>query len=94
VSDFNDVILHEMAHCLGFGTVWDNLNFYNATCNTAGTVPISYTGTNGVAAYQTTNCVTWAPDPLIEVGTESPGSDCGHWKEANYRTELMTPVRD
>jgi hypothetical protein len=93
VSDFTDVILHEMAHCLGFGTVWSNLNLLSAPCNELTPGPIYYTGANGNAAYSTTNCGTWSPQPLVETSTGSAGSDCGHWAESNYREELMTPVR-
>ena len=73
--------------------MWDLKGYFNATCVGYETVPISYTGTNGVAAYQTTNCVTWAPVPVIETSTGFNGSDCWHWAEDYYRTELMTPVR-
>lgn len=84
------MILHEMAHCLGIGTVWDLNNWYSSTCTTGSGAFITYTGANAVAAYQTTNCAGTAPQ--IETSTGSGGSDCGHWAESAYNAELMTPV--
>lgn len=95
ITEYNNVILHEIAHCLGIGTVWDgdNLNLLSATCTSTSTGPIYYTGAKGVAAYQTTNCneVWGQPQPFIETNAGS-GSSCSHWAEAQYNTELMTPV--
>lgn len=88
------MILHEMAHCLGFGTVWDDLNLLSVACDQFTPGPVYYTGVNGGAAYNTTNCPTWSAYPLIETSTGSPGSDCGHWAESNYNTELMTPFAE
>ena len=77
VSEYTDVILHEMGHVLGFGTMWNYLGFYSATCTPGTPGPIYYTGAFGNAAYDTTNCPTWSADPLIET-LAGPGSGCGH----------------
>jgi len=82
-----------MAHCLGLGTVWNYLSLLSAPCDVSSSGPIYYSGTNGNAAYSTTNCGTWSAQLLVETETDAPGSDCGHWSETNYDGELMTPVR-
>lgn len=82
-----------MAHVLGFGAVWKYLNLYSAACTPGTPGPIYYTGVNGNAAYDTTNCPTWSADPLIET-IAGPGSGCSHWAERNYNTELMTPFAE
>ena len=42
-----DVMTHEMAHCLGFGTIWQQLNLVTG----AGTADPEFIGKNAVAAY-------------------------------------------
>lgn len=92
-SLFYEVILHEMAHCLGIGTVWDDNNWFSSTCTPGSGAAISYTGANGVAAYATTDCPSFSSTLRIETSTGSGGSDCSHWSESFYNSELMTPVR-
>ena len=63
------VIVHEMAHVLGFGTMWTYNNVYVAGSG-------QYTGAAGLAAYQAEF------DPLatfVPVGTSN-----GHWEEASF----------
>lgn len=89
-----DVILHEMAHAMGFGTVWDLIGCLSTACDENTPAPVTYTCENGLAQYALTNCTTLHPNLTIETSTGSPGSDCGHWAEAYYKTELMTPSVD
>lgn len=74
--------------------MWDYLNLLSVPCNELTPGPVYYTGVNAGAAYNTTNCPIYSAYPLIETNTGSPGSDCGHWAESNYNTELMTPFAE
>jgi hypothetical protein len=83
------VILHEMAHVLGFGTVWDMTGFSGSgrkVINNAGTSNPRYTGARGVAEYallgQSGNV------PVENVG--GPGTADAHWRESVFGNELMT----
>ena len=69
-----DVILHEMAHVLGIGTLWTNNNLY---VNGSG----QYTGVNALAQYQVEfdNDATFVPVEL----DGGPGTANGHWDEGN-----------
>lgn len=70
-----DVVLHELAHVMGFGTLWTDNNVY-----TDGTG--HYTGANGLAAYQgefNQPLVTFVP---VELGGGA-GTANGHWDEVN-----------
>ena len=68
-----DVILHEMAHVLGFGTLWKLNSFYDDL------VPGEYTGAFGLAAYQAEfdPLATFIPVEL-DGGAGTAG---GHWDE-------------
>ena len=74
-GSFSDVILHEMAHVLGFGTLWEANGVYITGSG-------QYTGANALSAWQTEfnqPNATYIPVEL-EGG---PGTAEGHWNE-NY----------
>lgn len=83
------VVLHEMMHVLGFGTVW-----YDGLVDTLATPSdVRYTG--GLARNACVNinggasaCATTIPVHTLD----GPGSRYSHWREAVFQTELMTPV--
>ena len=70
---FDEVILHEMAHVMGFGTLWEANNVYD---NGTG----EYTGAAGVAAYQAEFDPTASFVPVELDG--GPGTENSHWDEA------------
>jgi hypothetical protein len=77
-----DVILHEMAHVIGFGTLWDFNNVY---------VPESgeYTGAAALAEYKVefdNPDATFIPVEL----NGGPGTANAHWNEEDFGNELMT----
>lgn len=78
---FNSVVLHEMAHVLGFGTLWEANGVYNANA-----APGQYTGQNALNAWQTEFGQTGATFVDVETSTGRPGTDDGHWNE--NETEL------
>ena len=78
-----DVIVHEMAHVIGFGTLWEWNGVY-----TSGTG--QYTGPAGLAAYRAEFDPTAAFVPVELHG--GPGTANGHWDEdwAGGSNALMT----
>jgi hypothetical protein len=76
------VIMHEMGHVLGLGTLWDAFNFIDRA--NAG-----YTGEHALAAYrQLTGNLTTPSIPLETTG--GAGTAFGHWSEARFDDEIMT----
>lgn len=87
-NSFYGVVLHEMAHVLGIGTLWT----YNTNLN--GTVyPLyttgsgQYTGTQGLAAWQGEFGQAGAGFVPVELAG-GPGTANGHWDEVDYQTGL------
>jgi hypothetical protein len=79
-----DVIIHEMAHVLGFGTLWGLNNLY-----VDGTG--QYTSANTLAAYQA-ECDATATFVPVELDG-GPGTANGHWDEQDFACgggEIMT----
>jgi hypothetical protein len=79
-GQLESVILHEMGHVLGFGTLWGNLNLVQDLSDTTagGTVgnDTYFTGALALAAF------------------DSIGGTGGHWRESVFGTELMSPSLD
>ena len=77
-------ITHEMAHVLGFGTIWDTLGLIanEGTRNTA------FTGAAAVAAYDQLFDTNATSVPLENTGGD--GTADSHWRESVFHEELMT----
>jgi hypothetical protein len=89
-----NVILHEMGHALGIGTLWAVRNLLNVT---DATNPL-YVGVNGLREYRAlagSTTVTGVPAENMTAGapgTPGDGSYGVHWRESVFRNELMTSV--
>ncbi len=88
-----EVILHEMGHVLGIGTLWDDFSFLNFTGNsifcssvTNFDVAPTFTGPLGVTEYNRLGGV--GNVPLEEGG--GGGTKCSHIDEDIFDAELMT----
>lgn len=89
------VILHEMLHVVGFGTVWSDVT--PPLLAGAGTADSAFAGAQALAAATGWNGAPagWTSVPVENCGAASP-SPCGsgtrdaHWREPVFGTELMT----
>lgn len=75
---FDDIVLHEMLHTIGFGTIWGDLGLVSGG---------SFTGTLANAAYPGTALI-----PVERDG--GPGTAYAHWDEEIFTSELMTGYID
>lgn len=72
-GQWEPVILHEMAHVLGFGSLWTNNGVYVTGSG-------EFTGANATQAWQTEFGQAGTPD--VELGGGS-GTANGHWNEGD-----------
>jgi hypothetical protein len=86
------VVLHEMMHVLGFGTIWPQSGFLIGDTTTT---PY-FTGPGARSAFNTYNGGTTYPNSPVPVegSTGSAGTDNSHWREADFDDELMTGFLD
>jgi subtilisin-like proprotein convertase family protein len=83
------VILHEMGHVLGFGTIWDELGLRRG----AGTLNPVFLGPSAMREFAALRGgVPPEPVPLANVG--GIGTRDSHWREAVFGNELMTGFLD
>ncbi len=78
-SDFDAIILHEMLHSVGFGSVWS----YFPGLVSGGT----FNGLSAVTEYHADSGTTGGI-PVEQDG--GPGTAGSHWDEATFMSELMT----
>ena len=83
-GQLEEVILHEMGHVIGIGTIWDNLGLITG----AGTNDPRYTGETGTAQY---NIIFGNNDTFIPLETQGgAGTRDSHWSESVFFNELLT----
>ena len=79
---FADVVLHEMAHSLGLGSIWDRLGLVTNGL---------FTGANAVAEFLAMGGSGSGIPVEQDGGSGTAGS---HWDEETFRNELMTGYID
>jgi len=96
----DDVVLHEMAHVLGFGTLWSKepLDFLqNPSLPNNPGADTHFNGPNAVAAFDDLPGGPWMPptSATSKVPVENTEGTLGirdnHWRESTFVSELMTP---
>jgi hypothetical protein len=79
----DDLLLHEMAHVLGFGTLWEDYDLLMGS----GTSDPVFGGSTATAAFKLLN--PQALNVPVE-NTGQSGTRDGHWRESVLGSELMT----
>jgi hypothetical protein len=89
------VILHEMGHVLGFGTIWTDLNLLAGASlpPTNGTDP-HFTGPAAIAAFNQVGGTTYSGAKVPVEDTGGEGTADAHWRESVFGSELMTGFVD
>jgi hypothetical protein len=88
------VILHEMGHVLGFGTLWGPTGFDllvdGADPNTPALEDPHFTGAQALAAFDAAGGTAYAGAkvPVMDVG--GSGTINSHWRDEVFDPELMT----
>jgi hypothetical protein len=97
----SSVVLHEMGHVLGFGTLWGptNLNLLADACPSPSgcTTDPHFTGVRAIGAFDDIGGTAYTAGEKVPVedcvSTPGPcgaGTLNGHWRESVFTTELMT----
>lgn len=90
---FNDVVLHEMGHVLGVGTLWTlgrSLLSSPSPATCAGPTFPFFTGAAGRANFAAINTVTFSGNAVpVEGCPAGAGTRDGHWRESVLGRELM-----
>jgi Leishmanolysin len=79
----DDLLLHEMAHVLGFGTLWEDVHLVAGV----GTSDPIFSGSTAISAFRLLDASALAV-PVENTGTN--GTRDSHWRESIMGNELMT----
>lgn len=80
------VIVHEMGHVLGFGTIFGRLGLIEGA---GGDNPV-FTGANAMREYASLRGADAPQEPVPLANVGGPGTRDGHWRESTFAHELMT----
>jgi hypothetical protein len=90
----NAVILHEMGHVLGFGTIWTDKGLLADASLSGGTDP-HFTGAQAIAAFNAVGGSNYQDGEKVPVeNTGGSGTADAHWRESVFGNELMTGFVD
>ncbi len=88
-------ILHEMAHVIGFGTLWAHLGLLQDPARLGRSANTHFTGEAAIAAFDEIRGDNYTDSDLVPVqNLGGEGVWNGHWRELVFRSELMTPFPD
>lgn len=88
------VILHEMGHVLGYGTIWTDLHLLADPSQSGGTDP-HFTGAQALAAFNQVGGANYTASAKVPVeNTGGEGTADAHWRESVFGDELMTGFVD
>ncbi len=88
-------VLHEMAHVIGFGTLWEHLGLLRNPASGIGGQDTHFEGAETAEAFRAVGGDRYtggSPVPVQHQGGEGVWN--GHWREFVFRSELMTPFPD
>ncbi len=83
-NSFEDVVLHEMGHVLGFGTLWARFGLVLGS----GTINPLFAGAQARREFE--SLVTEAGSGVPIANTGGAGTREGHWRELIFGDELLT----
>ncbi len=88
-------ILHEMAHVIGFGTLWDHLGLLQNPASGFVGQDTRFTGEAALRAFADVGGDSYTGGGRVPVQHQGgEGVWNGHWREPVFRSELMTPFPD
>ncbi|MDT0539726.1 MULTISPECIES: hypothetical protein [Croceitalea] len=88
---FEEVIVHEMGHVLGVGTLWNTTQFGFDRTLLEGTIEEPYfSGSKANVFWNAEGGSGELPIQGLVNGEIRPGTSFGHWDEATLNNELMT----
>jgi hypothetical protein len=90
-GQLGSVILHEMGHVLGIGTLWSRLGLLQDRSTAGNPLDTWFSGAEGIVGFNAVGGNTYTGGQKVPVeNTGGAGTMNGHWRESVLRNELMT----
>ncbi|WP_419163370.1 Ig-like domain-containing protein [Candidatus Palauibacter sp.] len=93
-GDLLDVVLHEMAHVLGLGTLWERFFLLRNSSTASFSLDTHFAGRAAIQAFDEAGgtAYTGGRKVPVENSTGRSGADNRHWRRSVFGLELMTAV--
>jgi hypothetical protein len=92
-----DVVLHELGHILGFGTLWNDFGLLqNPSLPSNDGADTHFSGPLAIAAFDVVGGTNFTGGSKVPVENRQggPGSQDSHWRESVFDSELLTGFLD
>lgn len=90
-GSYGSVILHEMGHVLGIGTLWTYSSLLQSPSSAGSTLDTYFSGANGITGFNNIGGSTYTGGNKVPVeNTGGSGTMNAHWRESVLANELMT----
>jgi Bacterial Ig-like domain (group 1)/Leishmanolysin len=90
-GQFTNVILHEMGHVLGIGTIWSILGLLQSPSSPGSPLDTWFSGPGGLTGFNNIGGSTYTGGNKVPVeNTGGGGTMNAHWRESVLANELMT----
>ena len=86
-----DLVIHEIAHVLGFGLLWDDFGLLADPSSVTLGADTHFTGAAAIAAFNAAGGASYT-GAKVPVHNEEPGPD-GHWRASIFPGEAMSPAQ-
>ena len=95
-GDLEDVVLHEIGHVLGIGTMWDAHGLLrNPSLPNDRGADTHFPGPMAIEAFDEAGGMSYFGGKKVPVENRAgPGSGDSHWRQSALGTELMTPMEN
>ena len=92
-ADLEDVVLHELGHTLGIGTIWHHTGLLALASLFSPGADTHFAGAHAMEAFDSAGGTDYTGGKVPVENTMGYGSSDTHWRESVLGLELMTPVQ-
>jgi hypothetical protein len=90
-GSYGSVIMHEMGHVLGIGTLWTYFSLLQSPSSAGSPLDTYFSGANGITGFNNIGGSTYTGGNKVPVeNTGGTGTMNAHWRESVLANELMT----
>ncbi len=90
-SDLVELILHEVGHVLGIGSIWADFGLLREPSLQSPGADTHFAGPLAIAAFNEAGGDSYGDAKVPVENQAGPGSGDSHWRQSVFVTELMTP---
>ena len=91
-GEVTELLVHEIGHVLGIGTLWNAFGFLRSPSLDAPGADTHFDGSSAVAAFNAAGGEDYGNGKVPVENLMGLGSSDMHWRESVLASELMTPV--